>query len=471
MNTIRTFILRRGPFVILPLAAIGVVWALGYSYYARSQADPYRSRMLGWPQPVRTAQVESKDVEKVIGATALTLASQIYPAALGSSQVLYPDSGPAAELRLKVVNVHEGDYVHKDDILFEIDPEPFKIFKDQRAAATKAALAQLEYVKKVIPLNLQIRSSNLKNAEAELRFRDKDKENWLKGVNIYDGLVRKGVESPVQLFTVSTTYLLAGYNYSLAMSNLEIAKKSVLIGDAKDEADLQAAQSAYETASLAEKQLQHDIDRLKIHSPIDGWVTFANKPELIVGGMVTKTDGTLCHVVKLDPLFVRMDFPQERIDEISLGMRGRVVLDAWPQESFEGKVVRMSPAVNPQTRTMPVTIELANTNGRIRSGISGFARLYVKEKTTEIPAAAVFQSKNKAMVLEVVDNKAVAREVRTSALAELGMLELKEGLRPGAEVIVFNGFYHDMGKLNSKLAFVQDGDVVAADWRKWTRRE
>jgi RND family efflux transporter MFP subunit len=471
MKYLRGLILRRGPAVVLALATVGVLWAFGYSYYARTMSDPYRSRRFDVPQPVRTAQVETKEVEKVIGGTCVTLASKIAIVALGSSQILYPDSGPAAELRFKVVNVHEGDYVKANQILYELDQAPFEAFLKQRQAATVAAETQLNYIKESLPLNEAVRKIDLQTAQNETKFRKQDMTSWENGVRIYRDLMDKHIESAINYYTAQSTYLLTGFNYGLSIAKLERAKNASQIGALKDNADYTAAKSTYETAVLAEKQLQHDLARLKVPTPIDGWVTYATKPEIIIGGLLTKTDATMCHVVQLDPLFARMDFPQERVDDVYVGQKARIVLDAWPQESFEGTVVRISPAVSPQTRTTPVEIEIKNPGGRIKSGISGFARLYVKNRTTEVPAAAVFQGKNNAFVLRVEDNKAVARQVHTLRVAELGMLEVKEGLKAGDEVVLFNGFYHDMGKLVSNKAFVQDGDVVRTDWREWTRRQ
>jgi multidrug efflux pump subunit AcrA (membrane-fusion protein) len=471
MSGLRNFVFKRGPALVLVLATLGVLWAFGYSFYARARADAKRSRMFGWPQPVRTAQIQTKEVEKVIGATAITASPEVAFVALSSSQILFPDSGKADELRLNVVNVHEGDYVKKGQILFEVDPAAFKIFEEPKHAAVVAAKAQLDYVKGSAPLNKQVREINLKSAEMELKFRREDMTNWKRGTDIYKGLQIQKAESEVSLYTVTSTYLFAAYNHALAQSALEIAKKNSQMGDLKDAADVAQAESNYRATLQAEQQLRQEMGRLKIRSPLDGYVSYANKPEIIAGSMIANTSTTVCQIVKLDPIFVVMDFPQERIDELSLGLKARVVLDSWPQEPFEGTVVRVSPLVDPQTRTTPVTVSLPNPHGRIKAGISGFVRLYVKNAATEVPATAVFQSQNNAMVLRVENGKAVARTIRTTALAELGMLEVKEGLKAGDEVMIFSSFYHDMGGLVPKNAYVREGDVVNADWKEWTRRQ
>src|SRR5262245_4007896 len=113
MDRLSRFTYRWLPWLALVLATGGVLWAFQYSYDARSQADPSRSRQEGRPIPVRTARVEEAQGEQVIGATAVTLASEHGIVTLGPSQSLFPDSGPAAELKIKAVHVHEGDLVKK----------------------------------------------------------------------------------------------------------------------------------------------------------------------------------------------------------------------------------------------------------------------------------------------------------------------------------------------------------------------
>ena len=139
---------------------------------------------------------------------------------------------------------------------------------------------------------------------------------------------------------------------------------------------------------------------------------------------------------------------------------GEVVLDAYSQEKFVGKVIRIAPVVSTKTRVLPVTLEIDNPDNRIKAGISGFVRLKTAKSTaTTVPSVAVIRKQQKAMVVCVENNKARIREVRTGSLTDAGEIEILDGLKIGDEVVVYG---HDS---------LEENDDVNADWRSWTRRE
>jgi len=191
----------------------------------------------------------------------------------------------------------------------------------------------------------------------------------------------------------------------------------------------------------------------------------------IVPGQVVTSGTQLTQVFKLDPIYLRMDFPQERLDDLYLGQEADVVLDSFPKETFHGKVLRISPQVNSALRVLPVVIELANPTNRIKTGISSYVRLKVRKKALTVPATALLQQEGKSMVFRVEEGRARIREVETARLAEMGSVEVRNGLTSGDEVVIFHAFYAYWGNLTGKNAYLQDNDRVDVDWRKWTRRQ
>jgi hypothetical protein len=81
------------------------------------------------------------------------------------------------------------------------------------------------------------------------------------------------------------------------------------------------------------------------------------------------------------------------------------------------------------------------------------------------------QHDNKAMVFRVEDGRARLREVSLGRLIENGSMEVRSGLAPGDEVVIYQDFYRHSGELTSSLADLRDGDLVDVNWRKWARRE
>jgi membrane fusion protein, multidrug efflux system len=216
------------------------------------------------------------------------------------------------------------------------------------------------------------------------------------------------------------------------------------------------AEVAVETAQLELALAMQDLQLCTITSPISGVVDEINVvPEQRVSG-----GATVAVIHQLDPIFVQMDYPMERIDSLSVGQTAEVTLDAFPQEAFEGKVIRIAPIVSTKTRVLPVIIEVPNPDNRIRAGISGFVRIKSSRSgATTVPSVAVIKKQQKAMVFTVEDNRAKIREVRTGNITDAGQVEILDGLASGEEVVIFG---HDA---------IQENDLVNVDWRAWTRRD
>jgi len=137
-----------------------------------------------------------------------------------------------------------------------------------------------------------------------------------------------------------------------------------------------------------------------------------------------------------------------------------IVLDAFPQETFKGKVLRISPVVSTKSRVLPVTVEVSNPANRIKAGIAGFVRIKsIKSSATSVPTVSVIKRQQKSMVICVENSRAKIREVRTGAVIKEGEIEVLDGVQPGEEIVVY-------GQKD-----VRENDVVNVDWLKWTHRD
>jgi RND family efflux transporter MFP subunit len=455
---------------ILALATGGVAWAFLYAHHARSISDPERSRRAGRPIPVRAAAVQQTDVEEVIGGTAVTAASQYYEVKIPSSQATLPISGPAGPLVVKRIHIHEGQFVHAGDVLMELEESGFAQVVKARQAAEQSAKAELDETAQMVQLKQRIRELDLQSAKENISYRTEDLANKSSAEAIYNKLLESRSSTILEFYKVRSDYLQAKYDLSEAKRNMQKTEDSVKYGRLHDSALLTKAKSDHESAKTALFQAEQDFGQLKVRAPIDGFLSYDTKPEIITGAHL-KTEDTLLHLVNFNPVRVRVDYPQERIDQVRVGQEAELVLDSWPQETFKGVVNAITPHVIPQTRTGIVWLTVDNPNHRIKPGISGFARIKMKRKATVVPETALHEHGTKAMVFCVQEGKARVREVEAGSVLEGGMREVKGGLAPGEEVVIFQGFYRHAGSLTAKNGYLQDGDAVDASWKEWTRRE
>jgi RND family efflux transporter MFP subunit len=220
---------------------------------------------------------------------------------------------------------------------------------------------------------------------------------------------------------------------------------------------VETAKVDVETAQLNLDLAKRDLALCTIASPLDGVLHEVN----VVPQMEVTGGATLAVVTQLDPIHVRMDFPMERLDSVQLEQNADIVLDAFPQDTFSGKVIRIAPVVQTKARVVPVTIEVSNPDNRIKAGIAGFVRIKaLKSNATSVPTIAVIKNidDQKSMVICVENGRAKIRPVRTGAVVREGEIEVLEGLDEGEDVIVY-------GQKD-----VQENDLVNIDWQSWSHR-
>lgn len=135
-------------------------------------------------------------------------------------------------------------------------------------------------------------------------------------------------------------------------------------------------------------------------------------------------------------LIARADVPERYASRVTLGQSVRVQVDAFPQNVFRGEVSRVSPAVDPTTRTAPIEVRLDPQGGKLRSGM--FAKLTIvqarKSNVLTVPLTALSEE-TPPSVFVARGGKAVKQPV-TLGLKTDTLAEVTSGLASGDQVIV-----------------------------------
>jgi RND family efflux transporter MFP subunit len=252
-----------------------------------------------------------------------------------------------------------------------------------------------------------------------------------------------------------------------AERGLQLARTDMVVGPLSDQEAVAKGVTALEAAQGHLNVARKELAECQVKAPLDGYVDAFT----LVLGTIVRAHTPLAHVLSVDPILVKMDFPQERLGEVHLGQDAEVVLDSFPGETFKGSVARVGAQVSSQLRVLPVYIKVDNAGHRLRPGVTGYARIRHLKLALVVPATAVIAEGGKAMVFRVEAGRARIREVRTGPPVETGMVELRSGLAPGDEVVIYSNFYGSSGSLTRTEAFLQDNDRVDVNWRKWARRD
>jgi RND family efflux transporter MFP subunit len=117
----------------------------------------------------------------------------------------------------------------------------------------------------------------------------------------------------------------------------------------------------------------------------------------------------------------------------------KVRIEGDPTE-HGGRVVRLSPAIQEQNRTLAVEAEVSNPGGRLRPGAFARAEIVVEADLPVVlaPASAVVTFAGIEKVFGVKDGRAVERKIRTGRRSG-NRVEVLEGLAAGEEVVLDPG--------------------------------
>ena len=248
---------------------------------------------------------------------------------------------------------------------------------------------------------------------------------------------------PDQLAAAKSTLAQSQASAALARTNFERADKLAPSGVVSQQ-ELQQASAALASAESAEAASKAQISALavrlgetRIESPIDGVIAVRRlDPGALVG---PPGGGAIVTVVRTDRLRVFITVNERDAVNVTLGKEAHVELDALPDRSFAGTVVRIAPSFDPNTRTLEAEVQLSNELGLLRPGMygRGAIRLEVHPNTPVLSVNAVQISNGERYVFVLRGDKVERRSIRTGAEVEDGsLLEITSGLSTNEEVVV-----------------------------------
>ena len=202
------------------------------------------------------------------------------------------------------------------------------------------------------------------------------------------------------------------------------------------EAQLGVAEAQVDQARATLEELRIQFERSRVYAPMAGVVALRHlDPGALVGQSTPIV--TLMDLSRLKMVVV---VPERAIADFRTGNTAEVVLDALPQRRFNGRITRISPFVNPETRSVDVEIQIENGRGDLRPGM--FARVQMggvaSAPAMSIPRSAlVTRGTVQGVYLLAENNVARFREVQMGR-NEDGWVEVLGGLGPD-EVFVTSG--------------------------------
>ena len=239
------------------------------------------------------------------------------------------------------------------------------------------------------------------------------------------------------LFTLDGSLAQASLNEAAA--NLDNSRRAATRAGELSK-DKLIAQSDYDKAraSLGVDQARvasarTTLSKMTLRAPFSGQIGLR---EVSVGEFVT-VGQDLVTLVRLDPIEVDFSVPEGALPQLHDGQKISVTVDAFPGETYDGKVVAIDPVIDPDSRSARLRAQIPNPDFRLHPG--QFAKLQLDTGTGSadallVPEQALMQEGETRFVYTVVDGKAKKVVIKTGTRVP-GKLQVTEGLKAGDVVI------------------------------------
>src|SRR5881409_2075094 len=203
---------------------------------------------------------------------------------------------------------------------------------------------------------------------------------------------------------------------------------------------------------------------LTVYAPSSGIVL---KRQALPGNYV-EPGTTLYELADLSTVWIHGDIYESEITSVRLNQSAEVTFEAYPGETFRGKVAYIYPYLNEATRTVRVRMEFANPHLKLKPGMYGNVMLHVDAgRRLVVPKEAVLDSGLRQIVfLDLGQGVYQPYPVKLGRRSQ-DYVEVLEGIKEGDRVVTSANFLLDA---ESKLASAGGmqammGQIGMADWQ------
>lgn len=349
--------------------AVAIVAALGGAAFVAKQRGQNK------PTTVKIEAVEARDL-----VASVTASGQVRP----RTKV---DVSADITGRIITLSVKEGDLVTKGQFLLQIDPQQFEAALQRSLAALASAKAQF--------------------AQA--------RANSIQAQRNYDRSAEIKKATPT-LFSDE---------------QLEQLRTQVEVNQALSD----AAKFSVEQSQAAVRDARFALSRTTILAPMSGRITRLNveNGETAIQGTLNKDAATLLTIADLSILETKIKVDETDVSRIKLGDSAVVQIDAFPDTTFMGRVVRIANSSvkaaaaagsTDQAVDYEVVVQLINAPSETRPDFSATAKVItdVRPRVLSIPIIALTSREDSALA---TGDTAQAQTGRKAPAKQIGKRDIE----------------------------------------------
>ncbi len=201
---------------------------------------------------------------------------------------------------------------------------------------------------------------------------------------------------------------------------------------------LRSAEARVEQLRAARRAAGQRRDRTVIRAPADGMVALL----AVDDGDMVSPQMPVCLLVQMDQVDVHFSVVESDYVRLEVGMTVTVTPPALPDLHRAGQITRISPVLDPLTRTATVEVRLDNPGHTLRPGMVAEVAIDLERRTDVImvPARGVLMTTRTDTVREgyvfVVDGDTARRRPVFLGQRYGERMEITRGLEPGEQIVV-----------------------------------
>ena len=316
------------------------------------------------------------------------------------------------EGRVDEVLADVGDNVREGQPLITIDPQELQFEVDRQRGLVTQVRAQLGIGPNDPPPTDPKKIASVQRAEADLFDAD---HKYSRAQQMYkDKLI-----SQQQLDEAASRFQSTKATYTVALQEVDRLKALLVSSEA--------------TEKLAEKKLADAA----IRAPFPGAIKTRN----VHPGEYLRVQSPVMVLVRTDKLRARLAVPERWAGWVKDGALVDLHVEAFPGETFQGKISRINPSVAQDSRTFEAEALLSNLDGRLKPGFFLQASIpsEKEEKAIFLPERAVNYRYGVYKVFLLNGNHVTERQIRPAGQTEDEhgrRFEVAEGLNLGDRVAV-----------------------------------
>lgn len=200
---------------------------------------------------------------------------------------------------------------------------------------------------------------------------------------------------------------IAKAELSQAQNNYDRKKqlfdKSMISDEEMDNTTLQLAQAkgGIVRAQTALDQAQERFDETIVRAPISGVILqkYVEEGQIIASGISNVSGGTtIADIADMSNVYIEAGIDEIDVGKILVGQAASVIAEAYPERTFQGHIIRIAPEarVEQNVTLFDVVIEVANSDGILKSGMNADVKITIVEKNDVLlaPTMALKQPPN-----------------------------------------------------------------------------